>query len=136
MPLLSWRVTSNPSMVTNERTGRLNPYSRCPTRVVCVPGLDPPRLTHSPRPDIQLNPLTVTLSGVLTVVGVSRCPSTNTWSGVHVTLAACHTGPIATDQRPALEKLSAPSITTPGPVARSTNGRPAAPEAGIVTCSR
>src|SRR5215510_3939306 len=101
MPLLSWRVISNPSTVTNERTGRLTPYDRCPTSVWWVPGLEPPRFTHNPRPPIQLNPLTGMLSVVLTVVGVSRLPSTNTWSGAQLTVAACHTVPAATAHSPA-----------------------------------
>jgi len=53
-----------------------------------------------------------------------------------LTVEARNTFPVESVHSPALAKLSAPSTTTPGPCAWITNGVPAAPEAGTVTCSR
>jgi len=133
MPRSSVCAIWNPSMFTNVRK-QLKPYRRWPTSVVWVPGLAPPRFTYSPWPLTQMKELSGIEPGAF-VVGVSRAPSTYTCSGVHVTLAA-RNEPVADAHSAGFEKSSEPSITTPGPEARITNGEPAAPDAGIVTCSR
>ena len=70
------------------------------------------------------------------IEGCRRCPSAITCCTAHVTPEASHTLPENWTHWAAVANDSAPSITTPGPEARITNGLPAAPEAVTDTCSR
>src|SRR5262249_20540044 len=103
--------------------------------VAWAPGLSPPRFTNRPVPSTQVKAFAGSESGGA-VEGVTRAPSVTIWNGSQVTEEASQTPPPWFDHSAGSAKSSEPSMTTPGPRARYTNGAPGAPEAEIVIFSR
>src|SRR5436309_2207095 len=74
------------------------PCRRFPTSDCCAPGLPTPVFTYKPAPFTQRN-VPAGIDCAVPLEAARRCPSTNTWIGLHVTDAATYTVPDTCDHR-------------------------------------